>query len=181
MRWSSKDYDDMAKLVIDIYTDYKIKEFPVNAHKTCQMLGINIVPYSAFSEEQTEILLKKSNEAFYVPMAKGKLPIIYYNDKVSNKGRKRYSIFHELKHFVNDDKTESEYEEDMADYFSKYFMCPIPYLVYNNITDTNEIISKFDVSYEVSCYVRQNVINRMRCWGNQVFDYEKPLIDLLCS
>ena len=113
-------------------------------------------------------------------MIKDHTPKIYYNDDTDIAvSRRRYSIFHEVKHFVNRDNSENAYDEEMADYFAKYFMCPIPYLVYNNITDTNEIISKFNVSYSVACSVSSNVINRQSKYGQQIFDYEKPLINSL--
>ena len=159
---NGNDYDKTARLVIDIYLDYGIAEFPVNAYKICNMLGITLLPYSAFPNDVIEIFRKKSEDSFYVPMTKGTLPKIYYNDAVVSKSRKRYSIFHEVKHFVNSDNSENMYDEDMADYFAKYFMCPIPYLVYNDITDTNEIISKFNVSYSVACSVSSNVITDNR-------------------
>lgn len=129
MYWSGTDYDRMAQLVIDIYVDYNIRSFPVDEKEICRKLGLKLIPYSEYPEEQEALLRKRSMDAFFAPATRTTPPTVFYNDKVESRGRLRYNIFHEVKHFVTGDKDDGEYNDNMADYFARYFMCPIPYLI----------------------------------------------------
>ncbi len=184
MYYDGKEYDNMANLVIEIYLDYNFNSFPIDEKLVCNKLGLNLVPYSAFEYDEYDILKKKSKDAFLVmPYTTNDKATIYYNDDLNDTPytRTRYSIFHEVKHYVNNDKYEDEKIESMADYFAKYFMCPIPYLVYNNINTVDEIISMFNVSMTVARYVLKNIENRRLKYGNEIFEKEKPLMQLLCK
>ncbi len=179
MYYGDEDYENMKKLAISIYLDYGIKEFPIDEKKICNTLGINLIPYSAFKDSDIPLFEKKSQDAFYIPMTSTTAPVIYYNDKVTNKYRIRYSIFHEVKHFVNNDTEETYYNEDMANFFSRYFMCPIPCLIHKKIKDINTIMSTFEISFEAANNALNNVLRRTKKFGNKIFDYEQPLIDLI--
>ena len=179
MYWSGNDYDKMAQLVIDIYIDYNIISFPVDEKNICRKLGLKVVPYSEYNEQDRLILMKRSLDGFYKPPTISTPPTIFYNDTISSYGRQRYSIFHEVKHFANNDKFDDIYSDNMADYFSRYFMCPIPYLIYWGINDEMTLISDHLVSQEAARNTIKNVRNRRAKYGDKIFDYEQPLIDLL--
>lgn len=179
MYWSGSDYDRMAKLAIEVLCDYNITEFPLNEKAVCQMIGVKLVPYSAYSDDDIRLLMKKSKDAFYIPPTKSTPPTIVYNDFVENDGRKRFSIFHEIKHYVNGDTEEGCYNDNMADYFGRYIMCPIPLLIKRGIDDKLSIISDFGLSDEAAGYALNNARNRRATYGNHIFEYEKPLIELL--
>ncbi len=171
-----KEYDRMAQLAIQLYLDYDLTEFPIDPEKLCDKLGILLVPYSAFSVEQQELLLKRSEYAFFVPMSLETQPMIFYNDMINSEGCIRLSIFHEIKHFVDEDDTEDPEDDDLADYFGKYLAGPVPYLVVFGINNPMEIVSKFGLSFKASGYLAQNVDNRTQKYGDKLFPYEKPLI-----
>lgn len=177
---NNKDYEKMARLAIDIYVDYGIKTFPVDEKAICKMLGLKLVPYSAYPSDKLYLLKKKSEDAFFCPATSDIPPTIFYNDKVESYGRQRFSIYHEVKHYVNNDSDDSKYNDDMANYFSKYFMCSIPYLIYTGVNDKLTIISDHLMSDEAAGNTLINVRNRRSVYGNKIFDYEQPLIDLLC-
>ena len=120
--------------------------------------------------------MKRSEYGFFCPLTNDTAPTIYYNDTISSKGCIRQTIFHEIKHYINEDKEEDPEDDDLADYFGKYIACPIPYLIALHITTPNEIISMFGVSYQMACYVAKNVENRIIKYGYKLFDYEKPLL-----
>ena len=109
---------------------------------------------------------------------KQRRPTVFYDDKVESYGRLRYNIFHEVKHFVNGDKDDGEYNDNMADYFARYFMCPIPYLIEYGINDELTLISDHLVSQQAAHNTMNNVRNRRAVYGDKIFDYEKPLVDL---
>ena len=178
MYWSGNDYDKTAQLVIGIFVDYNIRRFPVDEKAICRNLGLKLIPYSEYSEEQQVLLRKRSPDAFFAPATKKTPPTIFYNDKVESYGRLRYNIFHEVKHFVNGDKDDGEYNDNMADYFARYFMCPIPYLIEYGIDDELTIMSDHLVSLQAAQNTLKNVRNRRAAYGDKIFDYEKPLVEL---
>lgn len=175
----SNDYEKMARLVIDIYTDYGITSFPVDERDICRKLGLKLIPYSAYSEEEQILLRKKTEDAFFSPATRFTPPTIFYNDKVESYERIRYSIFHEVKHFVNNDSDDSDFNDDMADFFARYFQAPIPYLIKAGICDDLTLISDHRLSAKAAGNAIQNVKNRKAKHGDKIFDYEQPLVDLL--
>lgn len=183
MRRSNNDYERMAQPIMDIYLDYNLHGFPIDEHKVCQKLGILLIPYSEFPLEKISLLKKKSKDAFYVPATKKHPHMILYNDNmndVKSIGRMRYSIFHELKHYINNDKTETQFGEDMADFFSRYFMCPIPYLIAKNYPpDFFMIANDFNISIDAAKNVASNLKNRIKAYGNKIFDNEKEFVNHL--
>ena len=160
MYWSGTDYDRMAQLVIDIYVDYNIRSFPVDEKEICRKLGLKLIPYSEYSEQQEALLRKRSMDAFFAPATRTTPPTVFYNDKVESRGRLRYNIFHEVKHFVTGDKDDGEYNDNMADYFARYFMCPIPYLIEYGIDNELTLISDHLISQEAARNTIKNVRNR---------------------
>ncbi len=140
-------------------------------------MGVALVGYSSMPEEFYYLLKKKSMYGFFVPETRENPPTIYYNDMINSKGLQRFTVFHELKHYVFED--ENEEEDDLADYFSKYFMCPIPYLLLKNIDSPNEVVSRFGTSLEAAGYICANVNNRRNKYGYRIFDYEVELIEHL--
>lgn len=174
---SGEIYDEIAKNVIQIYLDYGLKTFPVDEKEVCRKMGVALIGYSSMPKESHDLLKKRSEFGFFVPETKDNPPSIYYNDMLGSEGAQRFTVFHELKHYVYED--EDEEEDDFADYFAKYFMCPIPYLLLKNIDSTNAVISEFGTSFEAAGYICSNLINRRNKYGYQVFDYEVRLIEHL--
>ena len=181
MYWTGNDYDKMAQLVIDIYIDYNITTFPVDEKEICRKIGLKLIPYSAYTENEQVLLRKRSKDGFFSPATKTTPNAIYYNDSVTSYGKIRFTIFHELKHFANGDEDDMEYNDNMADYFSRYFMAPIPYLIKMGIDNELTLISDHGISAEAATYAIRNVRRRKAKYGDMIFDYEKPLIGLLCS
>ena len=176
---SRREYDAIAKIVIDIYRDYDIKKFPIDVFDICRKSGIDLVPYSEFSEREVSLLKKRSMDAFFVPATKCSPFMIFYNDnlqEVKSEGRQRFSIMHEVKHYVCNEMEETEEGEDLADYFARYFLCPIPVLIVRGIYNQSEIISEFKISASAAANASKSLQNRMKRYNNSLFEYEKPLI-----
>lgn len=177
MRRDNKEYENISKIIIDIYLDYDIKSFPIDEKEVCGKLGIVLVPYSETDDEMKKLLLKKSKLGSFWKRTKEYKSTIYYNDKINSKGSMRFTIFHEIKHYVFED--ESDENDDLADFFARYFMCPIPYLMLKGIHSPNEIVSHCGVSLEAAKYVAENIVNRRKIYGNKIFDYEIKFIEHL--
>jgi len=174
---SGQEYDEIIETIIDVYIDYDIREFPIDEKSVCRKLGIALVPYSEFGLEGQTILQRKSEKGFFVKGSKTSPPTIYYNNVNKSLGEIRFTVFHELKHYVFEDEDDSE--DDLADYFSRYFMCPIPYLLLKKI-DTKEVVMSFcETSMAAATNVVSNIQNRRNKYGYDIFDYEIRLLNHL--
>ena len=169
-----KTYDEIDKVIIDIYNDYNIHKFPLDEVDICNKLSVALIPYSEFSQEERKLLEKKSKQGFFVKESKEQPPTIYYNDLLDSKGAIRFTIFHELKHYVFDDEDDSE--DDLADYFARHFMCPTAYIMLKGLDSTNEIVSFCGMSLEAASYAVSRIRNRIKKFNYDLFDYEIPLI-----
>ena len=174
---SGNEYDDIAKEVIRIYLDYDIRSFPIDEREVCRKLGVSLVPYSEVNEELRMLLLKKTQYGIYVKRTSKSPPTIYFNDSFDSKGAQRITIFHEIKHYIYDEDSSDEEYDDLADYFAKYFLCPIPLLICMGLSKPNEIVSWCEVSMTVADNVSSNIYNRRKKYGDKIFDYELPLVD----
>lgn len=174
-----QEYERIIRLVIQVYLDYEISSFPIEEKKLCQKLNITLAPYSAYSTEEQNLLMKRSEYGFIVQAANLSAPIIFYNDMLRSHGAVRQTIFHEIKHFIDEDTEENPEDDDLAEFFGKNLACPIASLIWENIENPNEIVAKYGVSYQMAKYLSKNVKNRKRRYGNTIFDYEKPLIKQL--
>ena len=177
---NSKSYDELDRLAIEIYCDYRFNSFPLDVREVCHKLGVMLVPYSAFGQWERELLKKQSLYGFLMPQSSESPATIFYNDdraELRSEGCIRQTIFHEIKHYVCGD--ENDEDDDLAEHFGKYFPAPIPYLIVKNISSPNEIVSRFGVSMTVACNIASQVRNRRAKYGDRIFEYEKPLIHLL--
>ena len=181
MRWPNSDYEKMAKLSIDIYLDYNINHFPVDAYVVANKMGFKISYYSDYTEEKRNAFLKFSEDGTNLPLSNDPMHTknIIINDKIDSHARKHATIFHEIKHIVNHDQDESPYNESMADFFARYMRCPTPYLVYKNINSSMIIQLTFGVSTQMAEIALNNVQQRIKKYGHGIFDYELPLLKQL--
>jgi Zn-dependent peptidase ImmA (M78 family) len=127
--------------------------------------------------------------------------IIFYNDTLTKKERVRFTIAHELGHFVlkhleQGGKTniaryslsveDSEIFEKEANYFAKRLLSPIP-LVYSfksywNKMSYKHLISIFDISFSVSMYIIDELNRNYRYGISRVYhDVEKQFQDYIFS
>lgn len=173
---SSEEYEEIVKDIIDIYLDYGIKDFPINEKDICNKLGVSLVPYSALSDEVIKLLKRKRKYGFFVKGCRNFPPTIYYNDSIESDGTRRITIFHELKHYVYNEDSDDEDEDDLAEFFARYFMCPIPYLIIKGLDDVNEIISHCDVNAIIAGNVISNLHNRKEKHGYRIFEHEIPFL-----
>lgn len=174
---SDEIYDEIKNVIIDIYIDYGIKTFPIDEKEVCKKMGVALIPYSEYDDNELKLLQKRSKLGFFAKATKLTPPTIFYNDDMESKGAIRFTIFHELKHYVFED--DNEEEDDLADFFARYFMCPIPYLLLKKIDSQNEIVSFCGTSIIAAKNASTNIVNRRNKYGYKLFDYEVRLIEHL--
>ena len=176
------EYNRLDKLAIDLYVDYGITSFPLDEKELCQKMGIMLIPYSSYEGEDLRTLKKKSQYGFWSMGEKGYTPMIFYNDDVGelhSPATIKQTIRHEIKHFLDGDIIDNPENDDLAEHFGRYLAAPVPYLVARKITDVNVIISTFGVSATMANNISSAVTNRINKHGSKIFDYEKPLLNLL--
>ena len=59
------EYDRLDKLVIDIFVDYGFDSFPLDEKEVCRRMGVALVPYSEYSDEDLAVLKKRSRYGFF--------------------------------------------------------------------------------------------------------------------
>jgi len=59
-------YDEIDKVIIDIYMDYDIKTFPIDEIEVCKKMGVVLKPYSGFPWNGRVLLRKKSQQGFFI-------------------------------------------------------------------------------------------------------------------
>lgn len=176
------DYDKLEKLAYDFLVTYSDGQLPVNlVHIIQQLDDIHLMKYTTFAEKynlslgEVTVLLQSDDGALWYQEA-SKTYLLLYNDTVSQKERIRFTIAHELGHYVlkhNEltEKTivsryvlaESEYAffEQEANFFAKHLLVPFPVLMkYSRLLDgvnLEFIRERFQVSYSVAEFVINNL------------------------
>ncbi len=141
------EYENIAQLAASVLIDYNIKKYPIDMFHLCEKMNILVMPYSKCltNEEDVSFLIDKFPDGFCT-FGKGRQPIIYYNDFLSNKVRVFSTLGHEIKHIINNDP--DDLSDDLSNYFSKYIRCPLPFIMYLKCSSIEEISTKFNVSRE---------------------------------
>lgn len=176
---SREEYNEISRVVAEIYVDYGItsKDFPLDEKEICRKMGVELIPYSEYGRDEKQYLLKRSRFGFFVRETNENPPMIFYNDELGPRGAIRFTVFHELKHYVSDDDDESQ--DDLAVFFARYFMCPIPYAILMKISTPDKIIQGFGVSFAAAKNICSALKNRRNVYGDKLFEEEIPLIEQL--
>lgn len=175
-------YNEYKGIITDLYIDYGLK-VPINIFDLCKILNIKLISYSSLENEYRQIALKKSKDAF-CSNKPGNF-VIFFNDDINvvkSYGRIIYSIAHELKHIITQDVNDSNEEEHYANYFARYLICPICYLVAKKYPfDENIIMKEFNLSKQAA----KNVINAYRSYFEssvgRCFKSDKKLLKQLLT
>ena len=126
-------------IILDVYRKCNVREFPINCKSIARGLGFDLISYDDLAENHDEYkrLCICSNDAF---THYGNRMVIFYNPK-SNRGRIRFSIMHEIGHYIL--QTESE---DEADCFSASILAPPAIILDRKLQTADEISSFFGLS-----------------------------------
>ena len=176
---SGQEYDEIVKEIVPIFIDYDIKTFPLDLERLCRLLSVSLIPYSKCGSEAKDLLIKKSKDGFFVRGTHESNPAIYYNDYKSSEGAIRYTISHEIKHYVYDECDADNEDDDLADYFARFLLCPIPYLIVKGILSPDDIKTHCNVSFQAASNASSTIKNRMSWHGYEIFDFEIPLLEHL--
>lgn len=171
---TSKVYEKIENLVVDLYIELKIKNFPINPFEIAKQKGYEVIPYSQLKQEACAELRNKEINGLSLRTANGSCKIFY--DDSHCKARQRFTIMHEIGHIQLGHKEDSEYAEKCANYYAAYALVPTPMIYKLDCEDFMCIADKYDVSYETAMYAFDR-FNRWRKITCKVKPYESKLLE----
>lgn len=176
---SQERYEEIKKVVVDLFVKYDVCCVPVNSFELATKMGVTVIPYSAIPERKRWLLIKKSADGFSLETDVGAW-YIYYNDK-KDYGRINHTIMHEIGHIVLDHSEDSELAEKEVKFLAKYALVP-PVLVHKlKISKPADIVDRFDVSFEAACYAYSYYKKWLQYGSPEYTKYELTLLDLFQS
>lgn len=176
------NYKEIKESAYDFLDRYSNGRLPINLLDIINKIeNLHLIKYTRFAHDRKlklkEVceLLQSEDGALWYQTATDTY-ILLYNDTITNKERIRFTIAHELGHYVlkHNEKTEKtilsrynltedEYNafEKEANFFAKHLLVPFPllgnYVQFFHEMDTTFIQSVFDVSYSVASFVIKNL------------------------
>ena len=171
MRLADFRYEEIKKIVVELFTQHSINSMPIEGFALAVKLGIKIIPYSAYRHQNgiVEIMEKQSKEGF----SDGEC--IYFNDNCNSYERINWTIMHEIAHIILKHLEESDVAEAEANFFAGYAIAPIVLIHKFNIKDFHEIPRKFGLSMEASLYAFNRYQKWLRYKSEFYTDYEIQL------
>lgn len=177
-RLAHDTYEEIKRKVVEFYKEMNVNSLPIDCFGIAQKLGFTIVKFSDLSEQVREMVSECGGDAYTLDLIDSNEKYIFYNDDVVM-GKQRFSIMHELGHYVLGHKeSDSELAESEADFFAKYALAPLPLLFQRNIDNYIDLAEQFEISKECAYYVMDNYMKWIMYGSPKFTDYENDLIKL---
>ncbi len=164
-----KNYTDARNASWQVIIDMGINSLPVDVFKLARDLGINVMPYrksKLFMFCIGLLPIRHRHDAMYVSVY-GKR-YIFYNDKISNEGRLRFTIAHEIGHHIlghissgyriipvcaeRSKKAKRTTIESEANIFASRLLAPSIVLHTLDATTPEDIVKLCGMSYQAATY-----------------------------
>lgn len=179
---SGEEYTQLEKDALNLLIDYGFVNFPIDVFELAKKaFDAQLVKYSSLKKKKLVSIkgFDTTKDGFTIVefmSDKSKRYIIYYDDKC-NIYRQRYTIGHEIKHILYGEENTTKKEEDGAEYFSKVLIAPKCLIIKNKIRGVEEIVEKYELSYEAATYHLKGINNRRFSYGEALFDYEQDFLN----
>lgn len=169
-------YEQIKEYVVATFEKYEVKEYPIDCFGLAKKMGFKVVPFSKLDDKQLKAIRFCEGEAIMFIVDDEKY--IFYNDINNNLTRQRFSIFHEIGHYVLGHKQESDLARLEANFFASYAIAPIPLVWKTNSNTILKICNTFDVSFDCATNIIYTLENWQRITKTHLNDYEKRLLRL---
>ena len=129
--------------ILSIYKECKIQTFPIDCELILQHYGFVLYTYKELQNANNTLYnaaKSYSNDAFRFRMS------IYYNSCMP-KNRIRFTLMHELGHFILGHQSQEIESEQEADYFASCMLVPRIAILRTGCTTADDIHDQFEVSY----------------------------------
>ena len=195
---SNTPYPDYALAQYSAYqtlVSSNLYELPINIKKLIRSYGIHIQTYADFAKDchismDNVVFMCASEDGCTMKRSDGSY-LLLYNDLIKSKGRIRYTLAHELGHYIlkhhsknnkikisrgnflkNLDKLEYNKLEQEANYFAKRFLVPLPIVdkivTKLNFIDVPTLINIFGITQQPANYI----INELSKRKNRIYSYK---------
>ena len=159
-KFSNNRYEEIKKEVLIMFQDAEYDSFPIDCFEIAKRLRYVIRRYSELEPDALIESLAISKDGYSRvepdPNTGMYRYVIYYNDWTPNRGRQRWTIFHEIGHIClghHDNPSGNEKtEDDEADFFAKYAMDPPPLVHAKHCQNPDDVCYVFSTSGEFSVY-----------------------------
>lgn len=176
MQLHNQRYEQIKESVVATFEKYGVNEYPIDCFRLAKLMGFKVVPFSKLDNDQLKAIRFCEGEAIMFIVDEEKY--IFYNDINNNITRQRFSIFHEIGHYVLGHKAESELARLEANFFASYAIAPLPLVWKTNCDSILKVCNTFDVSVECATKIIYNLENWQRVTKHKLTLYEKRLLDL---
>ena len=129
--------------ILSIYKECKIQTFPIDCELILQHYGFVLYTFKELQNANKTLYnaaKSYSNDAFRFRMS------IYYNSCMP-KNRIRFTLMHELGHFILGHQSQEIESEQEADYFASCMLVPRIAILRTGCTTADDIHDQFEVSY----------------------------------
>lgn len=139
------DLPELTDIIYSVYEECGIHDFPIDCMKILKHYGFKVKTYSQLREKNPELYklcVSYSNDAF----SDIKSRFIAYNDK-AHKRRVRFSLMHELGHFILKHTERTQQQEDEADMFASHILVPRTAMGEASCFNADKVHDVFEVSF----------------------------------
>ena len=160
--------------ILEVFIECNIQEFPINCFEILQHYNFRLFTYDEIKLSDPELFAiakEYSDDAF-----KYKNIICYNNSK--SESRIRFSLMHELGHFILNHKNTTPDHEDEADYFASCVLAPRAAIWRSGCRTAEDIHNMFGLSYSAS---NRALVDFQKWRYGKIYDCEKELGDMLYS
>ncbi len=173
---TSKEYRELDEKALRSRLDYDLLDDRLDMDDLARKASVTLVPYSSlpdkaqvFIEEKRE----KLNDGFFIKRNTDAFPMIFFNDRVEPQTRIRFTLAHEFKHFVFDDRN-GDRDEEAANHFARQMLIPtcLVMMYLRRGYEAWDLSFRFDVSLQVAENACAHAQNRMARRGDSLEDYE---------
>ena len=176
-RLQNDNYEEIKNAVVDLFEKLQVREVPIDCFAIAQSLGFEVIPYSKLSAKKVEAIQSLGNGDAYTLIVEGGKKVIYFDNRV-RVGRQRFTLMHEIGHYVLGHKEESELAKSEADFFARYSLAPLPLVHALKIDNFADIEVIFEVSGECAYNVMNHYNKWLHCGPKYYLDYEERLMTL---
>ena len=179
---TKEEYSLLDQTALQLRIDYNFLNDEINVFKLAKLMNVSLIPYSQINVHSKDFILKRQDkigDGFFIIENEKYAPRIFYNDEKPY-FRIRFTICHEIEHFIFDDKVNDEYEESKANHFARQLLIPsclvIMYILKGS--DIYDLSYKFNVSLEVACIAYAHAKKRINYTEHKLDDYETEFMNL---
>lgn len=179
-------YNEIKQEVVYMFEECQIDTYPIDCFEIARRLYYVLRPYSSLAPatymEAVSISTDSYSKVETDPQTGMNRYVIYYNN-ITNMGRLRWNIFHEIGHIYlghHDHPDDSQYkiEETEANFFAKYAIAPPPLVNETRCEDPDDIVAKFASSYDAACYAFEYYKKWLLFGSREYLPFEMNLLRL---